>query len=113
VALELHDSIAPMCRHRLLSGLALAALLLLGRGAVAFANANACWNPAFNDPARVDISDISGLIAKTVLHHDPMNDVRRALLVVLRPSGRVTLAAAPSINDHSPRAHRARAPPAL
>ena len=98
-------------KHRLAAALALTALLLLGRGAVAFANASAVWNTAFNDPAKVDISDISNLIGKTVLYTDPMDDVRRALLVVLRPTGRVALASALSNDDGSPRAHRPRAPP--
>jgi hypothetical protein len=90
---------------------ALALVVVLGRGAVAYANGNACWNPAFNDPTRVDVSDISNLIAKTVLYADPMDDVRRALLVVPRPAGRVALAPALAIDDASLRAHRPRAPP--
>ncbi|HEY2992653.1 MAG TPA: hypothetical protein VGM22_07575 [Methylomirabilota bacterium] len=102
-----------MLRHRIAATLALATLLLLGRGAVAFANANAYWNPAFNDPARVDITDISDLITKTILHSDPMDDVRRALLVVFRPTGRVVLASVSTADDASPRAHRPRAPPAV
>jgi len=101
-----------MLRHRIAVALALATLLLLGRGAVAFASANACWNPAFNDPAHVNLSDIGGLIAKTVLYSDPTDDVRRALLLVLRPTGRVALASAVAIDDGSPRANCPRAPPA-
>ena len=100
-----------MLRHRLAVALALATLLLLGRGAVAFASANACWNHAYNDPARVDISDISDLITKTIPHSDPMDDVRRALLVVLRPSGRIAPASALAIDEAFPGAHRPRAPP--
>jgi hypothetical protein len=102
-----------MLRHRVCAALALAMLLLLGRGVVAFANADACWNPAFNDPTRVDISDISDLIAEneTVLHNDPMDDVRRALLAALRSAGRVVLASTAAIDDASPGAHRPRAPP--
>ena len=102
-----------MLRRRGFAALALGTLLLLGRGAVAFASANACWNPAFNDPSRVDISDISGLIAKTVLHTDPMDAVRQALLVVPRSIARMAAAPALSTGDASPRAHRPRAPPAV
>ena len=102
-----------MLRHRLVSAFALAALLLVGRTAVALAHANANWNIAFNDPARVDISDIGGLIAKTVLYSDPMDDVRRALLVVLDPTGRVAPVSVSTADDESPRAHRPRAPPAV
>jgi len=101
-----------MLRHPDSVALALVALLLVGRGAVALANANAYWNPAFNDPMRVDFSDISGLIAKTVPLRDPMDDVRRALLVVLRPSGHVSLASESVIDDAPPRAYCPRAPPA-
>ena len=101
-----------MLRHRILGALALAALLTAGRGAVAFASANACWNPAFNDPARVDIADISNLIAKTVLYADPMDDAQRALLVVPRSSSRVAAASTPVSDDAFPRAHRPRGPPA-
>ena len=54
-----------MLRHRFVYALALAALIVLGRGAVALAHANTCWNPAFNDPAHVNLSGIGGLIAKT------------------------------------------------
>jgi len=102
-----------MLRHRIAAALTLATLLLLGRGAVTIANANACWNAAFNDPTRVDISDISGLITTTVIHTDPMDDVRRALLVVLRPTGLVVPAPVSTVDDASPRAHRPRAPPAV
>jgi len=102
-----------MLRHRIAVALALATLLLLGRGAVAFASANAYWNPAFNDPARVDISDISDLITKTIPHSDPMDDVRRALVVVLRTAGNFYPASASAIDDAPPRAHRPRGPPAV
>ena len=100
-------------RYRLAAALGLAALLLLGRGAVAFACANAIWNTAFNDPARVDISDLSGLVKKTVVYTDPMDDARRALAVLPRHTARVAIVA-PSANDQaSPGAHRPRAPPAV
>ena len=102
-----------MLRHRFVYALALAALIVLGRGAVALAHANTCWNPAFNDPAHVNLSDIGGLIAKTVLYSNSMDDVRRGLLVLLRPTGRVVLASAPAIDEISPGAHRPRAPPAV
>ena len=102
-----------MLRRRLLGALTLATLLLLGRGAVAFASANACWNPAFNDPSRVDISDISDLITKIVLYTDPMEDLRRALLVVPRTTRLAALASTPALDDASLRAHRPRAPPAV
>ncbi len=100
-----------MQKRRISYPLALAALLVLGRGAVALAHANTCWNPAFSDPAHVNISDIGGLIAKTVLYTDPTDDVRRALLVVLRPAGRVALASALALDDAFPRANCPRAPP--
>ena len=101
-----------MLRHRVFAAFALTGLLLAGRGAVVLANANACWNTAYNDPSRVDISDISGLIGKTVLYRDPMEEVRRALGEGLRPSGRATSPATPKLDDGSPRAHRPRGPPA-
>src|SRR5436190_24188701 len=101
-----------MVSHRLGAALGLAALLLLGRGEVTFANANAKWNVAFSDPTRIDISDISGLATKTVVHTDPMDDVRHALLVLPRHTARVVVTS-PSANDQaSPEAHRPRAPPA-
>jgi|SRR5437899_6776626 len=101
-----------MLKHRFVYAFALAALLVLGRGAVALAQANADWNPAFGDPSHVNISEIGGLIAKTVLYSDPTDDVRRALLVVLRPTGRVVLTSALALDDASPRAYSPRAPPA-
>jgi hypothetical protein len=100
-------------RHRLAAALGLAALLLLGRGEVALANANAYWNPAFNDPARVDISDISGLAKQTSLYTDPMDAVRRALLVVLGPTGLVAPATAATPHETVLSAHHPRAPPAV
>ena len=100
-------------RHRLVAALGLAALLLLGRAEVALANANACWTPAFNDPARVDISDISGLAKQTSIYVDPMDAVRRALLVLARPAAGVVIAAV-IVNDGAvPRANGPRAPPAV
>ena len=102
-----------MLRHRLVAAIALVTLLLLGRGAIAFANANACWNPAYNDPARVELFGLSVLITETALYGDPMDDVRRALLVVLRPTGHVVPASVSAIDDASPRAHCPRAPPAV
>jgi|SRR5689334_22361614 hypothetical protein len=101
-----------MLRHRLSAALALAAILLVGRGAVALAFANAYWAPAFNDPGRVDISDLSNLVAKTVSYRDPMDDARRALVPVVQTSGRVPLPSTPTIENVCPRAHRPRAPPA-
>jgi hypothetical protein len=102
-----------MLKRRVSAAFALVALLLIGRGAVALANANAYWNPAFNDPARVDISDISSLIAKTVPHSDPVDDVRRALVLVLRPIGSLALPSPSPIEEVSPGAHRPRAPPTV
>ena len=102
-----------MPRHRLVATLALVTLLLLGRGAVAYAHANGNWNPAFSDPARVGIGGIAVLITQTALYSDPMDDVRRALLVVLRPTGSVALASAFPTDEVSPGAHRPRAPPAV
>jgi hypothetical protein len=101
-----------MLRNRISTGIGLAALLLLGRGAVAYANAQAIWNTAFSDPATIDISDISGLITKTVLYSDPMDDVRRSLLLMLRPTGSVFVASTIPVDENLPRAHRPRAPPA-
>ena len=102
-----------MPRHRLVATLALVTLLLLGRGAVAYAHANGNWNPAFSDPARVGIGGIAVLITQIALYSDPMDDVRRALLVVLRPIGHVVPASVSVIDDAYPRAHRPRAPPAV
>jgi hypothetical protein len=102
-----------MPRHRLVAALALVTLLLLGRGVVAFANAHACWNPAFNDPARLDTCAITVLVTETALYRDPMDDVRRALLVVLRPTGHVVPASVSVIDEASPGAHHPRAPPAV
>lgn len=101
-----------MVQRRVWVAFALAALALFGRGAVAYASANACWNPAFNDPSTVDVSDISGLIAKTVLYADPMDEVRQSLrlppAIALAP-----LEPVPTVDDASPRAHRPRAPPSV
>ncbi len=101
-----------MLRHRVRAAIGLVALLVLGRGAVALASANADWNLAFNDPARVDISDISGLVKKTVLYTDPMDDVRRALVVLPRHTDRVAILSPIASDQASPGAHRPRAPPA-
>jgi hypothetical protein len=89
---------------------AFTAILLLGRGAVACASANAYWGPAFNDPTRVDITDISNLIRQVVPYSDPMDDVRRSLLVLL-PAGQVVFTYVGTAHDGSPRAYRPRAPP--
>src|SRR3954447_9289441 len=102
-----------MVRYRFAAAIALAALLLLGRGAVTFANANANWNTAFNDPTRVDISDLSGLTTKTLVFTDPMDDARRALLVLPRHTGRVAIACASATDQAFPGAHCPRAPPAV
>jgi hypothetical protein len=101
-----------MRNRRVWLALVFSIALLLGRGAVAIAYAEACWNAAYNDPTRVDISDITDLYSKSVTYTDPMDDVRRALLVVMPPTGRVVLASTPSLDAGSPRAHRPRAPPA-
>jgi hypothetical protein len=100
-------------RRGLPAALLLAAMLLLDRGAAAVTHANACWNPAFNDPSSVDISDVSGLVLEDGLHSDPMDDVRRALLVMLRPTGRVAPSAAATVDDASSSPHLPRAPPAV
>ena len=102
-----------MLRHRLYAALALVTLLLLGRGAVAVRYAHAGLNPGLNDAARAAVSEISGLIVETSLYSDPMDDVRRALLVVLGPTGRVVCASASAIEQASPQAHHPRAPPAV
>ena len=101
-----------MVQRRVWVAFSLAALVVLGRGAVAYASAYACWNPAFNDPSTVDVSDISGLIAKTVLYSDPMDEVRRSLRLP-PPVGLEPLESVPAIDDASPRAHRPRAPPSV
>jgi hypothetical protein len=101
-----------MRRNRLSTAVALAGLVLLGRCAVAYANANALWNPAFTDPAKLDLSELSGLITKTVPYSDPMDDVRRSLPLVLRPTGHVFVASPITVDEGVPRAHRPRAPPA-
>jgi hypothetical protein len=97
---------------RISLALGLFAVVLLGRGAVAYANASANWNPAFNDPTTIDVSDIGGLITKTIPYSDPMEDIRRSLLLVLRPAGSVYAASPLSSDDYLPRAHRPRGPPA-
>jgi|SRR6478736_1525101 hypothetical protein len=100
-----------MARHRFTTALGLVALMLLGRGAVAFAYANAHLDPVLKDPARVAVSDISGLSAKPLVYTDAMDDVRRALVVLPRHTPRVAIVA-PSANDQAfPQAHRPRAPP--
>jgi len=100
-------------KPRLSAALALVTLILLGWAAVAFANAEACWNPAFNDPATVGVSDVGDLAAEreSVVHGDPMDDVRRALRAGLRPTGRVALASASATDETFRPAHRPRAPP--
>ena len=98
-----------MVERRLWIAFTLAAVVILDRGAVDYANANARWNPAFNDPSRVDVSEINDLIAKTALYADPMDEVRG--LLVLPPAGFAPTAFVPAIDDVFPRAHRPRAPP--
>ena len=100
-----------MARRRIWIAFALATVVILDRGAVDCANANARWNPAFNDPSRVDVSEINDLIAKTVLYTDPMDEVRGLLL--LPPAGFVPTAFVAAIDGFVPRANRPRAPPAL
>lgn len=100
-----------MAKHRFTTAIGLVTLLLLGRGAVAFADANAHLDPIFKDPARIAVSDISGLSAKTLVYTDAMDDARRALIVLPRHIPRVAIVA-PTANDQaSPQAHRPRAPP--
>ena len=98
-------------RYRFVASIGLAAVLLLGRGAVAVSYANANWNLVFNDPARADIADVSSLSAKTVIYTDPMDDVRRALLVLPRHTPRVAISSPSATDQASPEAHP-RAPPA-
>ena len=100
-----------MAKHRFTTAIGLVALMLLGRGAVAFAYANAHLNPVFKDPARVDVSDISGLSAKTIVYTDAMADARRALVVLPRHTARVAVVAPSASDQASPQAHRPRAPP--
>ena len=101
-----------MLTHRLARAVVLAGLLLLSRGELTYASATADWNPSFDDPTTVDASDICGLIAaKSVSHSDPMDEVRRSLLLVLWPIGEVHIASGSAVEDYFPRAHRPRAPP--
>jgi len=100
-------------RHRLPAALLLAVMLLLDRGAVAVAHANACWNLAFSDPSSVDISDISGLVLESGIYSDPMDDARRALVVMLRPTGRVVPSSESTADDAPSPVHPPRAPPAV
>ena len=92
---------------------ALVALVLFGRGEVTLANANGYWTAAYNDPNRVDISDISDLTAKTASFADPMDDARRALLAVVRSTETVTPACVSRSDDGSPWANSPRAPPMI
>jgi len=100
-----------MARHRFTTAIGLVALMLLGRGAVAFADANAHLDRLFKDPARIDVSDISGLSAKTLVYTDAMDDVRRALVVLPRHTARVAIVALSANDQAFPQAHRPRAPP--
>jgi len=100
-----------MLIHRVVRALMFAGLLLLSRGELTYASATADWNPSFDDPTTVDARDLCGLSAKTIDHSDPMDEVRRTLLLVLRPIGVVHIASGPAADDYSPRAHRPRAPP--
>ena len=102
-----------MARHRFITAIGLVALMLLGRGAVAFADANAHLDPVFKDPARIDVSDISGLSAKTIVYTDAMADARGALVVLPRHTARLAISAPSASDQASPQAHRPRAPPAV
>ena len=102
-----------MARQRVSLAIALASLVLLGRGEVALANANAYWAAAYNDPNRVDISDISNLAAKIAPFTDLMADARRALLAVMRSTETVTPAYVERSADGSPWANSPRAPPMI
>ena len=100
-----------MARPRLTTAIGLVALMLLGCGAVTVAHANAHLDSVFKDPARIDISDISGLSAKTIVYTDAMADARRALVVLPRHTARVVIVAPSASDQASPQAHRPRAPP--
>jgi hypothetical protein len=102
-----------MLTHRIARAVVLAGLLALSRGELAYASATADWNPSFDDPTTVDARDLCGQSAKTIDHSDPMDEVRRTLLLVLRPIGEVHIASGPAADDYSPRAHRPRAPPSV
>jgi len=101
-----------MLRHRYPATLGLLALLVLGRGAFALAQANADWNITFQDPAHFDVSDVSGVIAKVAVYRDAMEDVRRALLVIPRITASLPISSDSAIDRIPPGAHRPRAPPA-
>jgi hypothetical protein len=101
-----------MLRPRVGAGLALFVVLILGRGGVALAYANACWNPAFDDPAHFDISDASGVMAKTVLFDDPMDGALRTLVPLPRVQDPKPVWSETAIDEPSPRANSPRAPPA-
>jgi len=78
-------------RLRLPAALALVTLLLLGLGVV-----GCC-----------DLIEER----ETVVHGDPLDEVRHALRAGLRPSGRVALASASAIDETFRPAHHPRAPP--
>jgi len=100
-----------MLRHRYPAAFGLLFLLLLGRGAVALAHANADPNVAFQDPAHFDISDVSGAIKKTVVYQDAMEDIRRALMVIPSVTASESISSDGAIDQVPPGAHRPRAPP--
>jgi len=100
-----------MLRHRYPATFGLLILLMLGPGAFALAHANAEWNVAFNDPAHFDISDVSGVIATTVVYRDAMEDIRRALMVTPRITASLPISSDGASDQTSREAHRPRAPP--
>jgi hypothetical protein len=102
-----------MLTHRIVRAVLLTAVLLLSRGQLTYASAAANWNPAFDDPNTIDATDICGLIAKSISHSDPMDEVRRSLLLALRPIGEAPTASTTTADDYTPRAHRPRAPPSV
>jgi hypothetical protein len=101
-----------MGRHRLGIAVALTTLLLLEGGELAIARANERDGLAFDDPATISVSDIPDLVMKAAVYSDPMDDVRRALLVLLRPTGRVAPDSSVATDGASPGANLPRAPPA-
>jgi hypothetical protein len=86
-------------------------VLLVARAEYAVVNAYTDWSPCFDDPTTLDLTDISSLVVKTIPFSDPMDEVRRNLLLVLRPSGRIAGVGALPEHDGRPEPNRPRAPP--
>jgi hypothetical protein len=86
-------------------------LLLLTRGQYALTNAYADWSLCFDDPTTIDLTDINKLTVKTVLYSDPMDEVWRNLLLVMRPAARIVVAGTAPDALGRPEPNGPRAPP--